>query len=95
MVFVVTALAAYRVWRLVAHDDFPPAMWVRDRFEAATERRVGPDWAGGVRCPWCSGAWVSFAVVAAVWAVRPLPLPAAWFGAVSTIVGLIAQRDDG
>lgn len=95
MVFVLTTLAAYRVWRLWAHDAFPPVEKPRDRVEQWVARHFGDAWAGGVACAGCSGAWVSFAVVGAVWAVRPLPMPALWFGAVSTAVILIAQRDDG
>jgi len=87
-------LAAYRVWRLWAHDAFPPVEKTRDWVEQWVARRFGNAWAAGVSCSACSGAWVSFAVVGAVWAVRPLPLPALWFGAVSTLVILIAQRDD-
>lgn len=95
LLLLLTTLAAYRLWRLWAHDDLPPAMWLREAFERAVERRFGPAWAAGVACPACSGFWVSCAVVAAVWAARPLPLPALWFGAVSTLVILIAQRDEG
>lgn len=94
LLFVLTTLAAYRVWRLWAEDAFPPTIWLRERLENAVESRFGGLWAAGVACPWCSGFWVSCAAVAAVWAVRPLPLPALWFGAVSTAVGLIAQRDE-
>lgn len=94
VLFVLTVLASYRVWRLLAEDSLPPLIWFRDRLEAAIDRRFGGMWASGVACPWCSGFWISCAVVGAVWAVRPLPLPALWFGAVSTAVGLLAQRDE-
>lgn len=95
MMFVLMVLAAYRIWRLLAEDAFPPMIWLREHLEGAVERRFGGMWAGGVACPWCSGFWISCAVVAAVWAVTPIPLPALWFGAVSTAVGLLAQRDEG
>lgn len=94
MVFVLTVLAAYRLWRLWAEDAFPPVEWARDRFERAVDRRFGPAWAAGTACPWCSGFWITSAVVAVVWALQPLPLPALWFGAASTLVGLLAQRDE-
>lgn len=95
VLFVLMSLAAYRLWRLVAVDKLPPIMWARERFEAAVDRRFNAVWADGVTCPWCSGAWVSALVVGAVWCVRPLTLPALWFAAVSTTVGLLAQWDEG
>lgn len=95
VVFLLTSLAAFRVWRLLAVDKLPPIMWARERLEAAADNRVGTVWADGVTCPWCSGAWVSALVVAAVWATRPLTLPALWFAAVSAVVGLVAQWDEG
>lgn len=94
MVFLLTVLAAFRVWRLWAHDALPPLIWAREAVEGAVLRRFGPVWAGGVSCSACSGFWISAAVVGAVWHYRPLPLPALWFAAVSTLVILIAQRDN-
>lgn len=94
MVLLLTTLAAYRVWRLLAEDSFPPSQWLADRLEQSTLRRFGPTWAAGVHCPWCSGAHISFLAVGLVWAFRPLPLPGLWFLAVSTLVGLIAQWDE-
>lgn len=95
MVFVLACAAAYRLWRLLAHDDLPPMVRIRDWFERVVDARFGASWAAGVRCAACSGAWCSFGVVGVVWYWRPLPLPALWFGAVSTVVILVAQRDDG
>lgn len=93
LLFVLTSLAAFRVWRLLAADKLPPIMWLRDRLENTVDRRFGVVWADGVTCPWCTGSWVAFAVVAAVWAVRPLPLPALWFAAVAAAVGFLAEWD--
>lgn len=95
VVLIMATLFAYRLWRLWAEDPFPPVAWVRDRFDAWVLRRFGGDWQTGVLCAWCSGAWVSFATVGAVWYFRPLPLPALWFGAVAALVGLLAQVDEG
>lgn len=95
LVFILTALAAYRIFRFWKLDTLPPVRWVRDKFDAAVEARFGVEWADGVTCPWCMGAHVSFLTVGAVWYFRPLPLPALWFGAVSTIVGFLSQRDEG
>lgn len=86
--FLLTTLAAYRIWRLLAVDEFPPIETARERFEVWITNRFGAEWAAGISCPWCSGAWVSIAVVSAVWAVHPLPLPALWYPAVSAGVGI-------
>lgn len=91
--FVLVSLTAYRLWRLLAADSLPLVKGPRSRLEAAIARRYGDDWAGGIACAWCLGFWCSAAVVGAVWAIRPLPLPALWFGAVSCAVGLITNYD--
>lgn len=91
LLFVVVALAAYRLWRFLALDDLPPVVWVRDGVEDFVERHFGPEWSSGVSCPWCSGWWASCIAVGAVWAYRPLPLPALWFAAVSAAVGIAAM----
>lgn len=91
LLFVVTVLAAYRAWRFVALDDLPPLVAVRDRFTEVVSRRRGADWASGIGCAWCSGFWVSCAVVGAVWHFRSLPLPGLWFCAVPAAVGLLAM----
>lgn len=93
LLFALSSLAAFRLWRLLAVDRLPPLMWPRDRLEAFVDRRFGTVWADGITCPHCSGSWVAFAVVAAVWACHPLPLPALWFGAVAASVGFLAQWD--
>jgi hypothetical protein len=89
LLLVAMSLFAWRVWRFVAEDTFAPVRVPRESFI----RRVGEDhWSVELlTCPWCAGGWISFATVAAVWAVRPLPLPALWFGAVSALVGLVAK----
>lgn len=85
------SLFAFRVWRFIGLDTFALVRVPRDWFIA----KVGEDhWSVElITCPWCAGAWISFATVAAVWAIRPLPLPALWFGAVSALVGLVAKYE--
>lgn len=83
-------LAAFRLTRVVTTDDFPPV-------ELARARII--EWAGKdsaiaslIRCPWCSGAWCSFAVVAV--ALRyPAVRKALLVPAVSGAVGLLATAD--
>lgn len=91
LLFVLAALASYRLWRFVSLDDFPPMTKIRDSLEARVGERHGLDWAQGITCAWCAGWWASCIVVGLVWLARPLPVPALWFGAVSTAVGLLAM----
>lgn len=87
--FVLTSLAAYRLWRLIALDV------VLDKPRGWIIRRLGLERSAWISCSWCAGFWMSAAVVAAVWSQASLPLPALWFAAVSTTVGLLAQWDEG
>lgn len=91
LAFVLACLASYRLWRLLALDTLPLLAGPRDRIEDAIAARWGDDWSDGLKCAWCLGFWCSCAVVGALWAARPLPLPALWFGAVSCVVGIVAM----
>lgn len=93
LLFVLVSLAAYRAWRFVVLDDLPPLVAVRDHVTEAVVRRHGADWANGITCAWCSGFWVSAAVVGAVWHFASLPVPGLWFCAVPTTVGLLAKHE--
>jgi Protein of unknown function (DUF1360) len=62
--FVLLALAAYRVWRLAAVDEFPPAerlrnllIWQIEDGEPRYRHQVGEF----LRCSYCSGFWVCLA----------------------------------
>jgi hypothetical protein len=94
LLLVVLTLAAYRVWRLLFVDDFPPVMALRERMVRATFDRHGSEWSDGFGCPWCSGFWVSCAVVGITWTFVSLPLPGLWFLAVPALVGLIGTTLD-
>jgi len=58
---VVLALAAHRVTRLVVKDDLPPIQAARDWLV----ERAGKDstLAEMIRCSWCAGAHVAWALV--------------------------------
>lgn len=89
VLFVFVSLCAYRVWRLLALDV------VLDRPRGWLIGKLGVERSAWVSCSWCAGWWVSAAVVGAVWSQTSLPLPALWFGGVSTVVGMLAQYDEG
>lgn len=95
LLLVVIPLATYRAWRLLFVDDFPPIAGPRRRFTDWVQERWGDDWADGIACPWCSGAWVSIAATAiAAWFI-PVPIPVAYALAVSAVVGIIGGQLDG
>lgn len=93
---LVAALASYRVTRLITTDHFPPAERFRDW---ATDRM--PDgyevlWS----CPHCVGFWVAAATAATAEVLdrkrkRPLFLLLAMPWALSTVSGMIAERELG
>ncbi len=86
---LVDVLAAYRLWRLAAHDTFPPVARVRD---AVLNRYDGRWPAELLMCPWCLGQWIAFGVVAASWLLPGWWLPLAAALALSAAVGLLAER---
>lgn len=98
--FVLLALAAYRVQRLVTADEFPLSKklreWVHDRFGAASWQTTF------VRCHWCAGGWISSAVVLAWdwWGSAPSLGPAGVKGtalrvlATTVVVGALGEAID-
>lgn len=88
------ALGAYRIYRFVALDTWPPVVWLRKRIETWLAETLGDDWADALTCPWCLGAWVSIVVVTGVQMFVSVPLPFLQILAVSCIVGLIGANLD-
>ncbi len=85
--FLLLALAAFRVWRLLAEDT------ILDRPRERIVRTL-PKGEEFVTCPWCAGFWVSLAWWVG-WQVWPhWTLVAAVPFAVSAVVGLIAANID-
>ena len=91
---VVTALAGYRVTRLVTADHFPPVrkarVWVEDR----TPDEYAMVWT----CPWCIGAWIAGAMTVAAEIAdrknhRDAFVLAAMPWALSAITGVLAERE--
>lgn len=91
---VVTALAAYRLTRLITTDHLPPMVKARDWLEDRTPDAYSMLWT----CPWCIGFWVSAAVVTLgevadrnghMDKARVVLLP--W--ALSTVTGVLAEHE--
>lgn len=82
--FVLLALAAYRMWKLLADDS------ILDRPRARALRRVGDKGELFLICPWCLGFWLSVAWWLA-WVAWPhWALVAAVPFALSAVVGALA-----
>lgn len=69
-------LAVTRVTRLIVDDDYPPIVWLKDRYvvwlvrkfraeESNENARRADRWAKLVECPWCTAPYV--ALPAVVW----------------------------
>lgn len=102
--FVLLALAAFRLFRFLSYDDFPPVERIRARLlgehadpgeDGAVEYRYDrPLAAHFVACGFCLGFWVSAAIYAA-WLLAPRgTLYAAVPLALSATVGLTVKRLD-
>lgn len=89
LLLVLTALAAYRLTRLVTTDDVPFGQF---RFRLLS-RWSGTLAADGLTCAWCVGSVISWALVAGVAQVRSIPLPAIAALAVSCVVGFLGNHD--
>ena len=84
--FVLLALAAYRVWKLVAEDTILDPLRSRVTF-TKTEAEF-------LTCPWCLGAWIGLTWTAAWWIWDYPTLVAAVPFAVSVAVGFVAATVD-
>lgn len=100
--FLLLALAAYRVWRLLAEDailDRPRRKLTR--LGSAWQKEGDPvpegyraEWAKFLLCPWCLGFWVSLAWWAAWQASEKWALVACTPFALSAAVGMIRVNLD-
>lgn len=102
--FVLLALASYRVTRLVTTDKITEPIFDRLRFglERRWYAKHGPEGSDThfnsklaflLSCPWCLGFWVSGAGTLLVSLVYGLDYPVLTWLAVSTVVGLLGQLD--
>jgi hypothetical protein len=92
--WILTGLAAYRLWRLIGADDITARL--RDRVVGA-DNGEDPDRSVlflFLTCPWCLGSWTAFAVYGAVAQVAHMELPVLQAVAGATLVGLIGTALD-
>ncbi len=93
--FVILALAAFRIWRLIGIDDITAGL--RDR---VTHRSMAdtdgyrPTFDKFLGCPWCAAAWIALALTAAWWIWPHATLLVCVPFAVSAVVGLVSKNLD-
>lgn len=91
LLFVAMVLASYWLFFLLGLSQLPILAEPRDSLEALIERRFGTDWADGISCPFCLGAWISFAVVGTTDIFTSVPLPVLQALAVAGAVGIVGK----
>jgi hypothetical protein len=104
LTFVLLALAAFRIYRLIAEDTIldKPRRWLlrmgdwREEGDPVPER-YRREWAIFLTCPWCLGFWVSGALLT-IYALAVDWPGVFWFAitwlAISSLVGLTAKNLD-
>lgn len=98
-VFVLLGLASWRLWRLLAQDDLPPLLSLRNRVVGAVWSPAANAWlfdrpvlAHFLQCSYCAGFWITLGWWL-TWSAEPhWTLVAAAPFALSAMVGLVAQR---
>lgn len=105
LLFVLMALAAYRLWRIIGEDEWPPSRALRAYVARRAEHgnlierlRPARAWAEVqtmIECPWCLGTWISIAVVIVCAQLTSVELPILQAMGVACAVGLIGSSLDG
>jgi hypothetical protein len=93
LVLVLMILAAYRLTRLVAVDEFPPIARPRDAY---VDRHPDGWFAYLITCPFCWSVWAAAVVTFAVWltlavAGPGMPLPVLVWAGVAGAVSLLYE----
>jgi len=84
--FVVLALGAYRITHLITTDAIADGFrnWVWSKFPPMT--KIGYL----ITCNWCTGFWVSFAVVVGASILPQITFVVSLIMAISAVVGLLS-----
>lgn len=90
---VVGLLSAARLTRLLTQDSFPPAAWLRRKWDELTD---DGEWSTLAHCHWCMGPWMVVPVGA--WALLS-DLHFSWWLfngwlAAGYVVSMIVERDE-
>lgn len=61
LAIIVAIVGVARLTRVIVYDDFPPAMWWRERWVEWTK---GGPWAKLFLCWWCLSSWIALVCIA-------------------------------
>lgn len=89
--FVLMTLTAYRLTRLVVHDDWPPTHWFREKLTARTGQDSG--WTVLFTCPWCFGVYVTAAMFLVDHYLWTIPTLLLMMGSAMAVVGYLGTYD--
>jgi hypothetical protein len=98
--FVIMALTAYRVTRLLVVDNFPPILWLRTKLTGDEDEGVRPaawvpwwlEYLAG--CYWCVSVWVSGVITLVVTLTSGLPHPLLVWGGVAALAPWLSHLED-
>lgn len=99
---LLVTVAAARLTRLITQDVYPPAAWLRARWDDATSES---DWNDLLHCHWCLAPWVVLPLQAVAYFALGSALPpfhpwhlvwlfCAWL-TMSYLASWIVNNDDG
>lgn len=89
--FIILALAAFRIQRIITTDDWPISEWFREKVRSRTGDDSG--WTTLVSCAWCSGFHTSIAVVVEHRFLGVVPMWVYGIFAASAVVGMLGTYD--
>lgn len=77
---IVWVVGSARITRLICFDAYPPAMWLRMKWD---ERTIQSDWNKLLHCGYCAAPWISLLTGIVSLALLPVSVPfshaATWF----------------
>jgi len=88
----VIAMAAYRVWALLALDTITKRPRKALFTEARSDRRLYAWLKLFLKCPWCAGFWITALITIAIRRRVPAPYLVLWAAAAGT--ALLGGNDD-
>lgn len=99
---LVAVLGSARFTRLLVHDTFPPAAWVRAKWYRLTSRPNGEDgsWTVMLNCHFCFAVWSAALCLFLFWLGTLVPwIGATWWWlygilAIAYVAAMIVERDD-
>lgn len=93
-------LGTGRLTRVLVHDEFPPAAWLRQKWSDWVNRHNHQDWGMLLFCWWCAAPWI-MAVTIGTFALSFLHPVLGWawwlfwgWLALSYVASMVVARDE-